>query len=154
MATALIHILVVGTTLASTDAMLLRLEARGWGARRVNTVAEAKELMATFRFSVVLAAENLRDGIGYELARLVAQQSGHLFVGIALTDVLWLPTVERGVVVLGQRALNANVFENEVELALGQVGGESRAAETRKAATGAGTSHRLATVRRRRVEAA
>jgi hypothetical protein len=149
-----IQILVVGTTAASTEAILLRLEACGWGSRRVNTVAEAKELMATFRFAVVLAAENLRDGSGYELAGLVALQAGDLFVGIALTDTLWLPAVERGVSVLGRRALNANLFENELELALGQVGGESRAAETRKAMAGVGTSHRVATVKRRRAATA
>jgi DNA-binding NtrC family response regulator len=154
MAAISIQILVVGATAASTEAMLLRLEARGWGARRVNTVAEAKELMATFRFAVVLAAENLRDGSGYDLAELVAQQSGDLFVGIVLTDMLWLPAVEHGVFVLGQRALNSNVFENEVELALGQVGGENRAAETRRAAAEAGTSHRLATAKRRGAQAA
>jgi hypothetical protein len=154
MAAISIQIVVVGSTAASTAAMLLRLEARGWGACRVNTVAEAKELLATIRFAVVLAAENLRDGSGYDLAALVARQAGDLFVGIALTDMLWLPAVERGVFVLGHRALNASVFENEVELALGHVGGESRAAETRKAAAGAGISHRLATPKRRSGEAA
>jgi hypothetical protein len=154
MAAISIQVLVVGSTTASTEAMLLRLEARGWGARRVNTVAEAKELMATFRFAVVLAAENLRDGSGYDLAGLVGRQAGDLFVGITLTDMLWLPAVERGVFVLGHRALNANVFENEVELALGQVGGESRAAETRKAVAEAGTSHRLGSAKRRGAQAA
>jgi len=154
MAAISIQVLVVGTTAAGTEAMLLRLEARGWGARRVNTVAEAKELMATFRFAVVLAAENLRDGNGYDLAELVGRQAGDLFVGITLTDMLWLPAVERGVFVLGHRALNANVFENELELALGQVGGESRAAETRKAAAEAGTSHRLGSAKRRGAQAA
>lgn len=154
MAAISIQILVVGATAPSTEEMLFRFEARGWGASRVNTVAEAKELMATFRFAVVLATENLQDGSGYDLAGLASQQAGDLFVGISLTDMLWLPAVERGIVVLGQRALNANVFENEVELALGQVGGESRAAETRKAAARAGTSHRLATAKRRRAQAA
>lgn len=154
MAAISIQILVVGSTAASTEAMLLRLEARGWGARRVHSVAEAKELMATFRFAVVLAAENLQDGSGYDLAGLVGRQAGDLFVGIALTDMLWLPAVERGELVLGQRALNANVFENEVERALGQVGGENRATEMRKAVAGAGTSHRLGTAMRRGEQAA
>ncbi len=154
MAAISLQILVVGASAASTESMLLRMEARGWGARRVDTAAEAKVLMGTFRFAVVLAVENLPDGRGYDLAGITARQSGTLFVGIALSEALWLPVVERGSFVLGQRALNANVFENEVELALGQVGGEARTTENRKAAAGAGTSHRLASAKRRGAEAA
>lgn len=154
MATVAMQILVVGATTVSTDRMLLRLEAHGWGARRAESVADARELMATFRFRAVLASENLRDGRGYDLAGIVTRQAGNLFVGVALSETLWLPVVERGSLVLGQRAFNANVFENEVELALGQVGGEARAAEDRKAAAQAGTSHRLGTAKRRGAAAA
>lgn len=103
---------------------------------------------------MVLAAENLQDGSGYDLAVLVARQAGDLVVGIALTDMPRLPAVERGVFVLGHRALNANVFESEVERALGRVSGESRAVANRKAASESGTFHRLATAKRRRAQAA
>ena len=86
-----------------------------------DTVAEAQTLLEEFRFPVVLARETLPDGNGYDLARTIARQRGTLFVGVALSETLWLPVVERGSIVLGQRALNTSVFENEVEIALGAV---------------------------------
>ena len=86
-----------------------------------DTVEEAKNLLADLRFAVVLAQETLPDGQGYDLAWLIAHQGGNLFVGVPLSETLWLPVVERGSLVLGQRALNASVFENEVEIALGAV---------------------------------
>ncbi len=86
-----------------------------------DTVTEAKTLLEEFRFAVVLAGEALPDGSGYDLARTIERQGGNLFVGVALSETLWLPVVEHGSLVLGQRALNASVFENEVEIALGAV---------------------------------
>lgn len=134
--------------------MLLRLAARGWGTQHVDTLAEAREAMETFRFVVVLAPENLADGRGYDIADVVTRQAGSLYVGIRLSETLWLPVVERGALVLGQRALNGNVFENEVELAFGQVDGEARLDENRRTEAREGTSHRVAPVKRRGAEAA
>ncbi|MGH9715286.1 MAG: hypothetical protein ACRD4R_00930 [Candidatus Acidiferrales bacterium] len=148
-------ILMAGNPSSTTAAMLFRLAARGWGARRAQTLAEAKELMATFQFVAVLAPENLPDGRGYDLAALVAKQSGNLYVGIALSETLWLPVIEGGGLVLGQRALNASVFENEVELALGQVGGgDTRVAENRKVEARPVAPHRIAPLKRRGAAAA
>jgi hypothetical protein len=93
-----------------------------------DTVAQAKSLVEEFRFAVVLALETLPDGRGYDLARIIADQGGNLFVGVPLSEVLWLPVVEQGSIVLGQRALNASVFENEVEIALGAVRARLKAA--------------------------
>jgi hypothetical protein len=154
MAASALQILMVGDPLVNTAAILFRLAARGWGAQHADTLAEAKEVMGTFRFAVVLAPENLPDGRGYDLSDMVTRQRGHLYVGIALSETLWLPVIERGALVLGQRALNGNVFENEVELALGLAGGEVRAAENRRAEAREGTSHRVAPLKRRRAEAA
>lgn len=154
MAATVLQILMVGNTSANTAAMLFRLAARGWGARHVDTLAEAKEVMGTFRFALVLAPENLPDGRGYDLSDVVSRQRGHLYVGIPLSETLWLPVIESGALVLGQRALNGNVFENEVELAFGLVNAEARVAENRRAEAREGTSHRAAPPKRRGAEAA
>ncbi len=152
MAIVSLQILTVGSPESSTDRPILQLSGRGHGAMHAETLADAKGLLKTFRFTVVLAQETLPDGRGYDLAHIIARQGGNLFVGIALSEVLWLPVVERGSVVLGQRALNASVFENEVEMALGAVRVELKS-ENRPRLETAGPS-RAAAPKRRRIEAA
>lgn len=154
MAATSLQILMVGNTSAETAAMLFRLATRGWGARHVDTLAEARQVMETFQFAVALAPENLADGRGYDLAAKVARQLGNLYVGIPLSETLWLPVVERGVLVLGQRALNANVFENEVEFALSLLREEARDAENRRSEALEGTPHPADAVKRGSVKAA
>ena len=62
----------------------------------MDNVREAETVLKTIRFKAILAAENVRDGSGYELAPLVARQSGNLFISIALSETcLWLPVIER-----------------------------------------------------------
>jgi hypothetical protein len=126
MATVPVQILMVGSPGPSTGRLIFQLAGRGHVARHADTVAEAKNLLEGFRFAVVLAREALPDGRGYDLAGMIARQGGNLFVGISLSETLWLPVVERGSLVLGQRALNASVFENEVEIALGAVRAQLR----------------------------
>lgn len=154
MAATTVQILVVGIPSANTEAMLFSLSTRGWGARNVETLAEARQALETFRFAVVLAPETLADGGGYDLAPIVSRQSGSLYVGIPLSETLWLPVVERGAIVLGQRALNANVFENEVEFALGAAVGEARTGENCRTETQEGMPNRVAPVKRGGAEAA
>lgn len=150
----LVQILMVGNPSPSTGRLIFRLTTRGYGARRVDTVAEARSVLETFRFAVVLAAETLPDGKGYDLAAAVARYSGNLFVGVALSETLWLPVVERGALVLGQRALNASVFENEVEIALGAMRKEILPVHAGKPAVAVAASRRASPAKRRGVEAA
>jgi hypothetical protein len=113
------RILIAGTPAAGTNAMLARLSDRGFGSRVVETLRDARDLLGTFRFDVILAAESLADGRGYDLAEIVARRSGTLLVGVALSEsCLWLPVVERGVNVLGRRALNARSLEVELDFVL------------------------------------
>jgi hypothetical protein len=102
----------------------------------------------------VFAPENLLDGRGYDLAPTVSRQQGNLYVAIPLSETLWLPVVEYGALVLGQRALNANVFENEVEYALDLAGGEARAGDNLRTEMREATSHRVAPLKRRSAETA
>lgn len=148
------EILIVGTASASTDRLVFRLTLRGHRIRHVDTLAAAKSLLKTNDFRFTLASERLPDGRGYDLARAVARNAGYLFVGVPLTETLWLPVIERGAVVFGQRALKANVFESEVEMALRAFGSETSAGDDPKPSVSSGTSHRVASPRRRSAQAA
>jgi hypothetical protein len=120
-----IRILATGPFGLITKASLRRLADRGWGSRIAGTLREARELLGTFRFDLILAAETLPDGRGYDIAPLVARQLGSLMVGVALSEsFLWLPVVDRGADVLGKRALNASMIEAEAEAILSLPRGE------------------------------
>jgi hypothetical protein len=57
---------------------------------------------------------------GYALADAMRQHSGTLIVGVALSESsLWLPVIERGVTVLGKRALSHATLELELDRVLG-----------------------------------
>lgn len=114
MSTDAVRILVVGTSTASTESTLKGLARFGWESHSVRTVREAETVLRTIRFHVTLATEKLPDGTGYELASLVVQQSGNLFISVPLSETcLWLPAVENGVRSLGQRALNPLMLATE-----------------------------------------
>jgi hypothetical protein len=111
-----VQILIVGSTGASnTYETLSKLARAGWGSHSVASVREAETVLKTIRFNVVLSAERLAEGSGYDLAGIVARQSGTLFIAVALSETcLWLPVVERGVRALGKRALNPSMLEFEL----------------------------------------
>lgn len=111
-----IRILVVGKPSRSTQSMLSRLANCGWGSQTAETLREASDLVNTFRFDMVLAAESLPDGRAYAMTQLIARRGGTLLVAVALSEsCLWLPVVERGAKVLGTRALNPEQLEVEAQ---------------------------------------
>ena len=113
------RILVIGDPARPTSTILRRLASRGWGAEYVETLREAQNSLLTFQFDVVLSAESLADGRGYEVSDLVMRRAGTLIVGVALSaSCLWLPVIEQGARVLGSRALNAHMLESELEAIL------------------------------------
>jgi hypothetical protein len=115
MSTALVRILIVGPSTSGTDGIVKKLTGAGWGSHSVATVGEAETVLKTIRFKVVLSAEKLPDGTGYELAPLIGRQAGTLFIGVSLSETcLWLPVVERGSRTLGRRAMNPTMLEAEV----------------------------------------
>ena len=116
MSAAAVRILVVGTCTASTESTLKGLARSGWESHPVKTVREADMVLRTIRFQLTLANEKLPDGTGYDLASLVAQQTGNLFIAVPLSETcLWLPAVENGVRSLGERALNPLMLATEAE---------------------------------------
>jgi len=124
MSTALIRILIVGSSTSGTDGIVKKLTGAGWGSHSVASVAEAETVLKTIRFKVVLSAEKLPDGTGYELASLIGRQAGTLFIGVSLSETcLWLPVVERGSRTLGRRAMNPTMLEAEVSQLLRPVRG-------------------------------
>ena len=114
------RILVIGTCSVGTKAMLGRLQKLGWGSRIVETLREARDLLQTFKFDLVLAPELLPSGRCYDVSNSVARQLGTLLVGVPLSETsLWLPVVERGERVLGQRSLTPSMLESEAQELLG-----------------------------------
>jgi hypothetical protein len=121
MPASLMRVLVVGPVALDTAATLERLARHNWGSYAVDSLSEAKSVFKTLRFDVVLAAESLSDGRGYELAAAAADFSATLLVSVTLSESsLWLPVVYCGDNVLGQRALNARMLELELEFLLSQ----------------------------------
>jgi DNA-binding NtrC family response regulator len=117
-----VRILVVGPLAEATGEMSQRLERHGWATHMVSTLREAQIVLQTIRFPLVLAAEKLDDGTGYELTKWATQQELTLMVGLQLTDtLLWLPVVEAGERSLGSRALNPVMLEGEIEKLLSSI---------------------------------
>lgn len=130
MSAAAVRILVVGTSTAVTQSTLKGLARAGWDSHAVATLREAQTVLRTIRFPITLATEKLSDGTGYELAPLIAEQCGSLFISVLLSETcLWLPAVENGVKSLGERALNPLLLANEAEILLRACEKAMRAAE-------------------------
>jgi len=150
------RILVIGDLLPGTGEILRRFTSAGWGSRIVRCLREARDLLSTFDFHVVLASEALSDGRGYDLAESISRRARTLIVGVALSEsCLWLPVVYRGVNVLGRRALAPEMLEAELKDLLGLKFGRSNrdgARETYRKSpfVPAGQSQQRAGVMRRR----
>jgi hypothetical protein len=137
MSAAAVRILVVGNSAASTESTLKGLARSGWESHAVESVCEANAVLRTIRFQLTLAAEKLCDGTGYELAGLIEQQRGYLFISVHLSETcLWLPVVEGGVRSLGKRALNPLTLATEAEFIL-RMADEARTRRERERVEGA-----------------
>jgi hypothetical protein len=148
-----LRILAVGPPSSSTEAVLEGLQDRGWASYTVETLAEAQSVLRTIRFSIVLAAEQLRDGRGYDLAQEVAERNGNLLVCVSLSEsFLWLPVVIDGERTLGQRAINEFLLEQEVATLLSS--SAKRAASMEESAFRQAIAKREMPPRRREASAA
>lgn len=99
--------------------MLTRMGRRGWGSYSADNLREARMLIEGGGLDLVLALQTLPEGSGYELIETVTERKGSLFVGIDLSrDRLWIPVVDRGERVFGDRAVHADSVEAEWEHAL------------------------------------
>ncbi len=122
--------LFVGKAGAQDVAMLTRMGRRGWGAYSADNLKEARSLVAGGGFDLVLALQHLPDGSGYELEAPVEKQKRSLFVEIELfSQRLWIPVVEHGENVFGDRAVGAGAAEAEweqllLEAAMAEVAGK------------------------------
>jgi len=109
------RLLMIGNSSPSTQITLGRLSECGWGSYAADCVRDGERLLKSFQVDVVLAAECLPDGRGYDLADCVARQLGTLMVGVALSEnALWLPVIDRGRRVLGSRAIGGRMLEAEL----------------------------------------
>jgi len=125
-----VRILAVGSAGPHLSALLERLARNGWGSYSVETFAEARTVLRTLQFEVILAAEYLVDGSGFHLARELGTRSASLFVDVSLSEGhLWLPVVECGANTLGERALDPASFEQELGELLTGSAASGRASE-------------------------
>jgi DNA-binding response OmpR family regulator len=116
MPATIMRILFVGKPSPHTDAVLGRLRRKNFASDVVDTLREARELLRCHQFDVVLACEYLPDGRGYELTDPVARRSCTLLIAISLSETwLWLPVVESGARVIGERAVHSDLLEPELE---------------------------------------
>jgi DNA-binding NtrC family response regulator len=116
MSAAALRILVVAAPPGATENLLDRLLLRGWASYPVDSMSEAQAVLRTIQFDVVLAAERLPDGRGYDLSPVVASSCGTLLVCISLSEsYLWLPVLSEGARVLGKRAINHDSLGGELE---------------------------------------
>ena len=77
--------------------------------------------MRTTPFDIVLAAETMTDGRGYDLTNYVVSHSATLLIAVALSETcLWLPVVQHGVRTLGERALNSFALQSEITALLNE----------------------------------
>ena len=110
------RILVVAPRDPVASTIVERLARHGWACQVVNRLTEARAALCENEYEVVLAAERISDGRGYELTEVVAGLSSSLLIGVTLSDsYLWLPAVERGVRTLGIRAINPAMLEEFME---------------------------------------
>ena len=141
MSASAVRILVVGPLTDATNDMSHRLERHGWATHAVASLRDAHIVLQTIRFPLVLAAEKLEDGTGYELTDWATTQELTLIVGLQLTEtLLWLPVVEDGRRSLGSRALNPIMLEGEVERMLAEMDSVRAIAGARERAMRAATS--------------
>ncbi len=106
--------------------MLTRLGRRGWGSYSADNLNEARELIAAKGFDLILALQGLPDGSGYDLCSQVAECGHSLFVGIELSrQRAWIPVVEHGERVFGDRAVPSDSAEAELEQVLRAATGQA-----------------------------
>jgi hypothetical protein len=111
-----VRILVVGPLGPRLGPLLDRLAREGWEAYRLESNTEARTVLRTLQFDLVLATEDLSDGTGYDLAYEVGRRSASLFVEVGMSDgQVWLPVMEQGTRTMGQGALDLADLEWEVK---------------------------------------
>ena len=113
------RILVIGEFLPGTGEILRRLSGRGWGARKVPTLRDARAPAGDVRFRCGARFRSPPRWPRLRCRRIRCLHSRTLMVGVALSEsCLWLPVVDRGKHVLGKRALNVEALESEMETLL------------------------------------
>lgn len=106
------RILTVGLSGGIECAVLAGLERKGWECSGVRTLQGAENALETDEYGIVLAAECLADGEGYDLASSLMRRDGSLFVAVTLSEsCLWVPVVEAGTKTLGMCALHPQMLD-------------------------------------------
>lgn len=96
--------------------ILTRLGQKGFGTYSTDTIQRGREIIKACNFELLISAEELPDGRGYDLIDPVIARGISLFIGIETSnDALWIPVVDHGENVLGNAAIDFDVLERELE---------------------------------------
>ncbi len=145
-------ILLVGLTRTNQESIAHTLNKRGWKWRTVDSLTSAVHHFAKGGgVQLVLAAEALLDGRGYELTDAVTKLGSSLLVGVMLSEgSVWLPVVERGERTFGRGGIGLAELGSVLdELLDDRVSSNVSRYNSRRKAVGteqpAGVSHRVVT---------
>jgi hypothetical protein len=114
-------ILLVGLTGSNQESIMHLLKQRDWNWKTADCLTGAiRELGGKVGMELVLAAEALLDGHGYELTGAVTRRGSSLLVDVLLSDGhVWLPVVERGERTFGRGGIGLAELGSVVDELLG-----------------------------------
>jgi hypothetical protein len=110
------HVLLVGQSFRSADALTDRLERWGFRCRVAHSVRSASNLIWSIPVDLVLCETHLPDGSGFGLMGNLVGFRVTGFLCLPLEDsCFWLPAIDEGRQCLGLPALRPSEFASALE---------------------------------------
>jgi hypothetical protein len=110
------HVLLVGQSFRSADALTDRLERWGFRCRVANSMRSASDLIRSNPVDLVLSETHLPDGTGVGLLGTLVGFRVTAFLCLPLEDsCFWLPAIDAGKRCLGLPALRPREFASTLE---------------------------------------
>ena len=110
------HVLPVGQSFRSADALTDRLQRRGFRSRVTSSVRSASDLIRSSPVDLLLSKTHLPDGTGFGLLGTLVGFRFTAFLCLPLQDgCFWLPAIDAGKQCLGLPALRPREFASTLE---------------------------------------
>jgi hypothetical protein len=100
------------------DDQTLAIQLRGWGFRCdfASNKRDARRILKSNRFDLLLSQASLPDGTGFGLTKALKGRPVTAFICLELDDsCLWMPATENGRECLGKAALSTEEFTRILE---------------------------------------
>jgi response regulator RpfG family c-di-GMP phosphodiesterase len=109
-------VLLVGQGFESAQALIDRLQRRGFRCHFASDLKTACQLFKSQRVDMVLSSTHLPDGTGFGLLGVLAGQPVTAFLCLSVeTSCFWLPAIDAGRDCLGLPALRPSEFTGVLE---------------------------------------